>query len=172
MKIGWVTPLLKKAGLDDANLKNFCPVTKLSTISKIIERLASTRLKQIITLSPNFCQSQSAYRQGHSTESALNKILDDLLCDIDEGSIVTVMSLDISAAFDAVDHTVLIRRLEAEFGIFGLCRQWISSYLTGRSYSVHVGSSTSSVTMATCGVPHCSVLGPFCTLRTSRLSVG
>ena len=95
MKTGWVTPLLKKAGLDDANLKNFRPITNLSTISKIIERLASTRLKQIITLLRNFCQLQSAYRQGHSTESALNKILDDLLCNINGGSIVTVMSLEL-----------------------------------------------------------------------------
>jgi len=70
------------------------------------------------------------------------------------------MSLDISAAFDAVDHTILVQRLESEFGISGSCRQWISSYLTGRPSSVHVGSSASSLTMATSGVPQGSVLGP------------
>jgi len=119
-----------------------------------------SRLKPFITSSVNFGELQSAYRQGHSTESALNKIFDDMLSDIDSGSVVAVMSLDISAAFDAVDHSILLQRLEDEFGIIGVCRDWISSYLTGRTSTVHVGSSESSVTTAQYGVPQGSVLGP------------
>ena len=153
MKNGWVTPLLKKAGLDIADMKNFRPITNLSTVSKIVERLALSRLKPLIMSSPNFGQLQSAYRQGHSTESALNKILDDLLSDVDHGSVVAVVSLDISAAFDAVEHDVLVQRLEDEFGVSGVCRQWIISYLTGRSSMVHVDTSASPTTGATCGVP-------------------
>ncbi len=155
-----MTPLLKKEGLNTSELKNFRPITNLSTISKTIERLALTRLKPFITSSVNFGQLQSAYRQGHSTESALNKIYDDMLSDIDSGSVVAVMSLDISAASDAVDHSILLQRLEDEFGIIGVCRDWISSYLTGRTSTVHVGSSVSSVTTAQYGVPQGSVLGP------------
>ena len=98
--------------LDTNELKNFRPITNLSTISKIIERLALSRLKPFITSSVNFGQLQSAYRQGHSTESALNNIFDDMLSDIDSGSVVAVMSLDIYAAFDAVDHSILLQRLE------------------------------------------------------------
>ena len=128
MKIGWVTPLLKKAGLDVTDFKNFRPITNLSTISKLLERLAHNRLKQCITASPNFSRLQSAYRQGHSTETALTKIMDDIFGAIDDGSVVALMSLDISAAFDAVNHDVLIQRLEDEFGIAGMCGKWIRSY--------------------------------------------
>jgi hypothetical protein len=103
---------------------------------------------------------QSAYRKNHSTETALNKILDDVVSDVDGGSVVAMMSLDISAAFDAVDHNILVQRLQDEFGVSGLCRDWISSYLTGRTSTVHVGSSVSSVTTAQYGVPQGSVLGP------------
>ena len=67
--------------------------------------------------SPNFGQLKSAYRQGHSTELALNKILDNLLSDVDHGSVVAVVSLDITAACDAVEHDVLVQRLEDEFGV-------------------------------------------------------
>ena len=82
----------------------------LSTISKLLERLAHNRLKQCITASPNFSRLQSAYRQGHSTEAALTNIIDDIFGAIDDGSVVVaLMSLDISAAFDAVNHDVLIQ---------------------------------------------------------------
>src|SRR5664279_4512763 len=87
-------------------------------------------------------------------------MLDDILSDIDGGSVVALMSLDISAAFDAVDHNILVQRLENEFGVNGLCRDWIASYLTGHTSTVHVGSSTSSVTTAQYGVPQGLVLGP------------
>ena len=174
-RVGHTPPQESRARpTDHSNLKKFRPITNLSTISKIIERLVSTRLNQMIIMLPNFCQLQSAYRQGHSTESALNKILNDLLCDIDGGSIVTVMNLDISADSDAVDRIALIQRLETEFGISGLCRQCIGGYegtndLTSPSYSVHVGPSTPSITEATSGVPQGSVLRPL--LYIAYLSV-
>ena len=119
MKTGWVTPLLKKVGLDTSDFKNFRPITNLSTFSKILERLAQNRLKHHITQSPNFGQFQSAYRQGHSTETALTKMMDDILTAVDNGSVVALMSLDISAAFDAVNHDILVQRLSDEFGIVG-----------------------------------------------------
>ncbi len=159
-KKGLVTPLLKKTGLDVNDLKNFRPITNLSTISKIIERLAQNRLKRFITESPNFGQLQSAYRQGHSTETALTKMMDDIIRAVDEGCVVALMSLDISAAFDAVDHDVLVERLENEFGITGTCSQWIRSYLTDRSSVVRVGKSLSAAVPVRCGVPQGSVLGP------------
>jgi Reverse transcriptase (RNA-dependent DNA polymerase) len=108
LKTGWVTPLLKKAGLDTADFKNFRPITNLSTKSKIIERLALNRMRRCITESPNYGKLQSAYRQGHSTETALVKIMDDIIKTADGGSVVALASLDISAAFDAVDHDVLV----------------------------------------------------------------
>jgi len=76
MKFAIVTPSLKKAGLDKSVTKNFCPVSNLSTVSKLLERLAVVRLKQHICSSSNLNNLQSAYNQGHSTETALCKILD------------------------------------------------------------------------------------------------
>ena len=83
MKEGIVVLLLKKSGLDVTDLKNFHPVTNLSTISKVPEHLALARLKPHIRASPNYCILQSAYRQGHSTETAMSKILDDIIGSID-----------------------------------------------------------------------------------------
>ena len=83
---------------------------------------------------------QSAYSQGHSIETALCKILDDIIEAADVRHITAVVSLDISAAFDVVDHEILIQQLEEEFGITDTCRNWIMSYLTGRSAAVRVSS--------------------------------
>jgi Reverse transcriptase (RNA-dependent DNA polymerase) len=160
LKIGWVTPRLEKAGLDTADFKNFRPITNLSTTSKIIERLALNRMRRCITESPNYGKLQSAYRQGHSTETARGKIMDDIIKTVDGGWVVALASLDISAAFDAVDHDVLVRRLEDEFGITGTCSRWIQSYLTGRTTVVQVGQSSSAAAAVQLGVPRGSVLGP------------
>jgi len=161
-KIGLVTPLLKKPGLDTSDLQNFRPITNLSTISKVMERLALSQLKSQIIDSPNFCPHQSAYRSSHSTETALIKITNDILSSIDVGSVVGLVGLDISAAFDTVNHGLLIDRLQSDFGVVGIPLKWISSYLQHRVYSVRVGQSTSpSVSSASSsGVPQGSVLGP------------
>jgi len=160
-KTGLVTPLLKKPGLSTSDSKNFRPITNLSTISKVMERMALTQLKSAIVSSPNFCPHQSAYRTAHSTETALIKIVNDVISSIDKGTVVGLVGLDISAAFDTVNHELLLNRLASDFGIDGTCLNWIGSYLQDRCYSVRVGQSTSStVPLAASGVPQGSVLGP------------
>ena len=72
---------------------------------------------------------QSAYFTGRCTETALVKIVDDILGHIDGGSVVALVSLDISTAFDMVDHNLLLERLSVEFGVTGAARDWIASYL-------------------------------------------
>ena len=160
MKSGIVTPLLKKPGLDVSDFKNFRPITNLSTVSKLLERLALSRLKPHIAACPNFCPLQSAYRGSHSTETALVKIVDDILAASDSGSVVALIGLDISAAFDTISHATLLRRLESEFGISGTVLQWIASYLSDRSVCVSLGSSKSAAVTVRSGVPQGSVLGP------------
>jgi hypothetical protein len=142
LKFGLVTPLLKKPGLDMADYKNFRPITNLTTISKLIKRLVLVRIKSHIVSSPNFCPLQSAYRSSHSTETALVKVVDDILCEIDCGSAVSLVSLDISAAFDTICHNTILQRLEHEFGIVGMSLQWFQSYLSDRTFSVRVGSTS------------------------------
>jgi hypothetical protein len=79
---------------------------------------------------------QSAYRTGHSTETALLKVHNDIMCSMDQQRVSLLVLLDLSAAFDTVDHQVLLRRLEVSFGITGTALKWFKSYLTNRSQRV------------------------------------
>ena len=102
----------------------------------------------------------SAYRQFHSTETAVNKLVNDLLLAADQGHVSALCLLDITAAFDTVDHSLLLTRLQKCFGVQGCSLEWFSSYLLGRSYCVVVHGVSSKVTYTIRSVPQGSVLGP------------
>ena len=87
---------------------NYRPISNLSTISKILERLVLTRLRPHLFGSFNFSQYQSAYRTGHSTETALLEVLDGVYTAADDKRISVLIGLDLSATFDTVDHSLLI----------------------------------------------------------------
>jgi len=93
------------------------PISNLSTISKVLERLVLTRLRPHLLASPNFSQYQSAYRKGHSTETALLEVMDGVYTAADNRQVTVLISLDLSAAFDTVDHMILLQRLQSEFGV-------------------------------------------------------
>jgi len=112
---GQNTPLLKKPGADTKDPVNYRPITNLNTISKILERLANKQLQEHLPLSPNFNTSLSAYRSFHSTETAMTKVVNDLLTAVDSGNPTIILSLDISAAFDMLDHTHLLKRATKVF---------------------------------------------------------
>jgi len=103
---------------------------------------------------------QSAYRRHHSTESALVKVLSDILDAADSRQVTLLGLLDLSAAFDTVDHDILLRRLATSFGMSGLTLKWISSFLTGRTQAVVFHGATSAYSTVKYGVPQGSVLGP------------
>jgi len=155
-----VTPILKKPNLDPSEPANYRPISNLNNISKIIERLFLTRLQPHIISSPNFNPLQSAYRRYHSNEPSLVHLLDSVYHNADDGLATPLVSLDLSAAFDTIDHSILLKRLSYSFGVMGSAHNWLNSYLSGRSNSVRVGSSSSPVTPSICGVPQGSVLGP------------
>ena len=151
-----MTPLIKKPGLDVSDFRNFRPITNLSTLSKLLKRLSLAWVKpHYMAASSNVCPLQSTYRGAHSTETALVKIVDDILGAIDSGSVVALVGLDISAAFDTVNHHhTLLNRLEHEFGINVVSLNWIDSYLSGRTVSVSIGKSTASTAaLVSSGVP-------------------
>ena len=103
---------------------------------------------------------QSAYRRFSSTETALVKIFDDILLNLDSRKAVLVGLLDLSAAFDTVDHGILLRRLEHSFGISGCALQWFDSYLSNRSFRVVIQDALSDTFDLVCSVPQGSKLGP------------
>ena len=159
-KLALITPLLKKPGLPKSELSNFRPISNLNTIGKILERLALARLFPYVSMSPSFCPLQSAHRKFHSTETALLKLANDIMETIDSGKITILTALDMSAAFDTLDHATLLHRLEYTFGLSGSVISWICSYLTNRTSFVKIDSSSSPSSTICTGVPQGSVLGP------------
>ena len=132
-KSAQVKPLLKKHGMDVTNAANYRPISNLNTFSKILEKLFLARIKPFIVSSDNFCRLQSAYRDRHSTETALLKIYNDVYESVDNKHGTVLATLDISAAFDCVVHDVLLSRLSFCYGVSGQALNWITSYLTGRT---------------------------------------
>ena len=116
-KAAIVKPLLKKSGLDHNDLKNFRPVSNFSFVSKIIEKVILSQFFSHLSTNQLFNPFQSAYRPGHSTETALSKDTNHLLRSLDHGNVSVLTLLNLSAAFDTVDHTVLPQRLEHVFGM-------------------------------------------------------
>jgi len=104
--------------------------------------------------------TQSACRQYHSTETVVTKVYNDMLMAADSGQVSALCLFDLSAAFDTVDHDLLMRRLERQYGVRSVVLQWFNSYLSGRTFQVVYGGSTSSTVYIPCSVPQGSVLGP------------
>ena len=155
-----VKPLLKRASLDPDKLKNFRPVPNLSFMSKITEKVVLRQLLAYLTKHKLICPFQSAYRPHHSTETALLKTTNDILLALDTGNVSLLTLLDLSAAFDTVDHCILLSRLQHMYGISGTALSCFSSYLTNRAQSVIVDDHVSQVSSFSYGVPQGSVLGP------------
>ena len=103
---------------------------------------------------------QSAYRQFYSTERALLHVKNDILITIDQRKMVALVLLDLSVAFDTIDHNILLRRMESRFGITGSCLEWVKDYLSNRCQIVHIDNNVSEPKVFNFGVPHRSVLGP------------
>ena len=123
-----VTPLLKKPSLDPNDLKNYRPVSNLSFMSKILEKLVVSQLMSHLNRHNLFSSFQSAYRSGHSAETALLKVVNDLLLAMDDGKLSVLVLLDLSAAFDTIDHDILLHCLQHVFGIHGTELSWFRSH--------------------------------------------
>ena len=160
LKKAIITPVLKKPSLDIEKLSNYRPVSNLSFLSKVIERVVASRLTKYMSENKLSEPMQSAFRTGCSTETALLKVQNDILKAMDDNKVVILVLLDLSAAFDTVDHNILIQRLKGRLGLDGAALEWLRSYLSDRVQCVKSGPSTSSPTTIKYGVPQGSVLGP------------
>ena len=130
----------------------------------MIERVVAIRLLDYFRcngLEELYLVYQSAYKQFHSCETALIRVQNDILREIDGNSAVVLLLLDLSAAFDTVDQAILLQRMSSKFGIKGDALNWFRSYLSERSQVVYINGTTSDSYDVGCGVPQGSVLGPF-----------
>ena len=141
-------------------MQNYTPVSNLTFVSKIVEKLISEQLIAYLQSNDLMPRLQSAYRRHHSTETALLRVISDLLSAADNRRVTLLGLLDLSAAFDCVDHDILLWRLNTAFGIDGTALQWIKSFLTERTQQICYNGHLSSVGRLLYGVPQCSVLGP------------
>ena len=160
MKKAVVRPLLKKASLDPNILKNYRPVSNLPYISKLLERVVAARLNALMIQHHLHEPLQSAYKSYHSTETALIRVHNDVLSAMDKQQVTILVLLDLSSAFDTIDHTVLLDRMQQRIGVSGVIHDWFASYLTDRSQSVCIEQIFSLALLLLFGVPQGSVLGP------------
>ena len=171
LKTAIVKPLLKKPSLDKNLLKNYRPISNLPFLSKILEKVVLHKLLSHLQENNLSNPFQSAYRAGCSTETVLLRIVNDILSALDNDNISVLLLLDLSAAFDALDHQILLSRLNSVFGIQSTALQWFHSQ-TGTS-------PLQSITRLRHHHSSCTVClraqywGPFsssCTLRLSPIS--
>ena len=166
-----VTPLIKKGRLCKNSFVNYRPISSLSFLSKFIERLVARRMTNFLRFHNLFSPFQSAYRKGHSTETVLTHLFNALTEARETHRSSCVTFLDLSAAFDTVDHVILLERLSYPFNVNSIAHNWFSSYLSHRYQRVIIDGLSSSWCEVKQGVPQGSVLGPLLfTLYISPIS--
>ena len=161
LKEALLSPQLKKVLLDPEILKHFRPISNLPYVAKLVETTAIHQVSEYAIENDLLEILQSAYKQYHSTETALIKVHNDVMIKLDGGESIILMLLDATAAFDTVDHAILLHRLETYLGITGTALEWFRSYLAGRSQTVIIEGSSSTKRTLHYGVPQGSVVGPF-----------
>ena len=160
LKLSHITPIVKNKKGDVNSLQNFRPINRLSFLSKIIEKCALVQLQKHISQNDLSFVYQSAYKTNHSCETALLKIYNDVLNMLSPNSHVVMLFLDFSAAFDTVDHSILLQKLKDQYSINGKALKWFESYLTNRKFKVKIDKDFSESVTTNFGVPQGSVLGP------------
>ena len=158
-KMALLRPHIKGAGLDSEDMKNYRPISNLSFLSKIIEYAILDQLRPFLEQNELISKYQSAYREFHSTETALCRVHNDLVTSVCSGRASLLVMLDLSAAFDTIDHHILLNDLFS-YGIQGDAHLLLQSYFEERFQRVVIGESMSEPEPLLFGVPQGSVLGP------------
>ena len=151
-----VVPIHKGCAGDDPN--KYRPISINSTIAKVFERIVYNQLYDNLSTNNILSKYQSGFRQLHLTVTALLDSTNDWYVNADQGLLISVV-LDLKKAFDTVDHTILLRKLEP-YGITGTERNWFKSYLHNRKQSCSIDGKLSLPRMISSGVPQGSILGP------------
>ena len=123
-------------------LSNFRPISKLSFLSKILEKVFFIQIRSFLVANDIYENFQSGFKTSNSTETALLRVFNDLMVNVDSGNPAMLVLLDLSAAFDIVDHGILLAQLEQWVGFTGSVLSWFQSYLTDWSFCVQLGEFT------------------------------
>ena len=158
LKISKITPVDKGGEITDPT--NFRPISTLSAFTQVFEKLAYKQLISYFEKLDILFEYQFGFRKGRSTAQAITEIADTLRKAIDSNLYTCGVFLDFSKAFDTVNHSILLHKLES-YGIRGIPLAWFESYLTNRKQYVALGDTQSSYQTMVCGVPQGSSLGPF-----------
>ena len=134
-----VRPPLKKPGLDLLD-RNYRPVANLGYISKLVEPVRAAQLVNHIERHSLTEVHQLAYHPFHSTETALLKVKTDIIGALENQEVACLILLDLSAAFDTIDHDILLNILENRFAVSGVALNWLRSYLTNRTQTIEIGA--------------------------------
>ena len=157
LKIANVVPLFKND--DSMKFNNYRPVSLLCTLSKVFEKVMYNRLISFLEREKILYEKQFGFRKKHSTYMALMILIDKLIKSLEKGEYILGIFLDFSKAFDTVDHSILITKLN-HYGIRGIALDWFVSYLNNRKQFVTYNGVRSSMKTVKCGVPQGSILGP------------
>ena len=157
LKIAKVIPVFKKG--DKLLVSNYRPISLLSNINKIFEKLVYSRLYSFLELHKCIYDLQFGFRAKHSTQHALASLTEMVKQALDQGNFACGIFVDFAKAFDTVDHSILLSKLE-HYGVRGVANNWFRSYLTNRKQYVSINGFDSSLCVMQHGVPQGSVLGP------------
>jgi hypothetical protein len=157
LKIAKVIPVHKKE--DKSQYGNYRPISLLPTFSKIYEKIMHKRLYSYVIKKSIIYESQYGFRQGHSTTQAVSELVENVIKGFDNNETTLAIFLDLSKAFDTIDHGILLKKLKF-YGIRGKALEWFTSYLLNRQQYVSIDGHDSNKSSITCGVPQGSVLGP------------
>jgi len=153
----WQTALFKGGASEDLN--NYRPISVLPVLSKVIERHVHDSLSRYLSENNLIYSKQSGFRKLHSTETALIRIIDELLFNLDNNCVSGMILIDYCKAFDMVDDVILLDKLHV-YGLDNTSLSWFQSYLSGRRQFVSMGEKESITSIIPHGVPQGSILGP------------
>ena len=145
---------------DHNDLNNYRPLSNLYFIAKILEKHVLSQVSSYLNSHNLYNACKSAYRPGHSTETALLKVVNDLFLSLNKGNISVLALIVFSSTFYTIDHTTLVHRLHTDFGFTDTVLQWLSSYLNDRTHYVSLSNHCSDFAPVHSGVLQGSVIGP------------
>ena len=159
LKHAVVTPIMKDDKIGPV-YENYRPISNIPLLSKIFEKAAISQYIPHLKETNKFSINNSAYKQNHSTETLLTKIHSDIIQNMDNQKITILVLLDLSAAFDSVNHNIILNILQNRFNIKCTALRWLNSYIKNRSHVVQINNSSSKKFDLTTGVPQGTCMGP------------